>query len=248
MGHAPLRAVPALGTGARGLDAQDRIIFANHAARETLGRAETLFEEPFDAALARADLKAEGQGEQLLHYRNPGAAPRFFDVTDSAVQNDRRAARTIVLRDITRAQQQADTLREQNESQRRLLELVATLETPVTTLADGVALAPVVGHLDSRRGSALTSRLLQAIYAQRLRCCIIDISGVATIDTAVAQTLVQAIQALRLLGCDVAVTGIGPTVAQMLTQLGISFGSVLTTRSPQEALAWALERQSERRI
>jgi anti-anti-sigma regulatory factor len=132
--------------------------------------------------------------------------------------------------------QKAEELARQNDEQRRLLDLVATLETPAVAMADGVLLAPVVGHLDSRRAQAFTSRLLRAVSEQRTRLVIIDIAGVPTVDTQVAHALLQATQAIRLLGCEVSLTGISATVAATMTQLGINMAGVTTARTPQEAL------------
>lgn len=134
----------------------------------------------------------------------------------------------------------ADELAEQIEQQRRLLDLVATLETPVVALAQGVLLAPVVGHLDSRRAEDLTQRLLEQVSAARARMVVLDIAGVPTVDTSVAQALLRAIQAVRLLGCDVTVTGISASIAATMTQLGISMSGVRTARTPQEALEQGL--------
>lgn len=127
-------------------------------------------------------------------------------------------------------------LAQQNEVQRRLLELVSTLETPVVTLTTGVLLAPIVGHLDSQRVDKLTNRLLHITYDQRPEMVIIDIAGVAVVDTAVARALLQTVEALRLLGCQVAITGISAAVATTITSLNISFDDVQTARSPQEIL------------
>jgi rsbT co-antagonist protein RsbR len=126
---------------------------------------------------------------------------------------------------------------QQLEEQRRLLDLVATLETPAMQLADGVLFAPLVGHLDSRRTQGFTSRLLQAAHEQRARHIVIDIAGVAMVDTAVARALIGTIQSLRLLGCEVTISGISANVAITLTQLGVDLSGVTTVRNPQEALA-----------
>jgi len=142
------------------------------------------------------------------------------------------------------AEAQAAALAEANaaqqaqlEEQRRLLALVTTLETPAVSLADGVLFAPVVGHLDTRRSAALTSRLLEAAYDGRAHHVIIDISGVATVDTAVAKTLLDTARALRLLGCRVTLSGISAEVALTLTRQGVGLDDIITVRSPQEALA-----------
>jgi anti-anti-sigma factor len=117
---------------------------------------------------------------------------------------------------------------------------VATLETPAVALAEGVLLAPVVGHLDSRRAERLTERLLREVGESRARLVVLDIAGVPAVDSAVAGALLRAVQAVRLLGCDVTITGISASIATTMTQLGISMAGVRTARTPQEALKQAV--------
>jgi rsbT co-antagonist protein RsbR len=145
-----------------------------------------------------------------------------------ALENSERQARELA--------QKALELEQQNTQQQQLLALVSTLETPVVVLADGVLFAPVVGHLDTRRAQELTSRLLQAASSQRARLLVLDIAGVAAVDTAVAMALVEAARALRLLGCNVTISGISAAVAATLTHLGVALDGIATTRSPQDAL------------
>ncbi|WP_161569161.1 STAS domain-containing protein [Candidatus Oscillochloris fontis] len=132
--------------------------------------------------------------------------------------------------------QKAKELEAQNAQQRQLIDLVSTLETPAVMLADGVLLAPVVGHLDSRRASELTKRLLQEVSIHNAHMVIIDIAGVPTVDTSVAQAIVRTIQAIRLLGCQVTITGISASVAATMTHLGINLNGVRTARTPQEVM------------
>ncbi len=132
------------------------------------------------------------------------------------------------------------TQQAQLEEQRRLLDLVATLEIPAITLADGVLFAPIVGHLDSRRSSAIMGRLLEAAHGGRAHHVIIDISGVPTVDSVVAQSLIDLAQALKLLGCHVTLSGISSDVALTLTHQGITLGDIATVRSPQEALEFGV--------
>jgi anti-anti-sigma regulatory factor len=138
----------------------------------------------------------------------------------------------------------ASDLEQQNEQQRQLLDLVSTLEIPAVSLADGVLLAPLVGHLDSRRAQMLTSRLLLAINAQRAQLVILDIAGVSTIDTSIARALLDTTQAVRLLGCKVIITGISASVAVTMTHLGINLAGIATARTPQEALVSYVARMS----
>jgi anti-anti-sigma regulatory factor len=134
------------------------------------------------------------------------------------------------------AEQQSRELAQRNAEQQRLIELVATLETPTIAVADGVLLAPLVGALDSRRAQAFIGRLLQAVSEQRARQVILDITGVTAVDTQVAHALLQTAQALGLLGCQVTITGVSAMVATTLTELGVDLEGVTTARSPQEAL------------
>jgi rsbT co-antagonist protein RsbR len=143
-----------------------------------------------------------------------------------------------------RAEEQAFELAHANElmntqleHQKELLDLVMTLETPVVPLAEGVMLAPIVGHVDTRRAEVLTKRLLEEAAIQRSRLVVLDIAGVTLVDTAVARALIQTVQALRLLGCDVVLSGISANVAMALIHLGVDLEKVRTVRSPQEALA-----------
>ncbi len=129
-----------------------------------------------------------------------------------------------------------EQLQQQLASERELLNLVGALETPVVSLADGILLAPIVGHIDSRRADTLRAHLLNAVHTHRTKLMILDITGVTTVDTSVAQALMMTIQALRLLGCRVVVSGISATVAMTLTHLGIDMHTIETVRSPEEAL------------
>lgn len=132
--------------------------------------------------------------------------------------------------------QQALVLSQQNEEQRRLLELVTTLETPTVMIAEGFILAPLIGTFDSRRAESLTRRLLVLVNEQRAHHVLLDMSGVPAVDSAVAQSLMRTVQALKLLGCDVSISGIAAPVAATMAQLGLDLAGVKAWRSPQQAL------------
>jgi len=148
---------------------------------------------------------------------------------EDALANVEQQAQALVA---ANAQQEA-----QLDQQRQLLDLVATLETPASPLAEGVLFVPIVGHLDARRTEALTSRLLAEASAQRAELVILDIAGVSSIDTVVAHVLLHTAQALRLLGCAVTLSGISAEVAMTLVDLDVDLENVTTARSPREALA-----------
>jgi anti-anti-sigma regulatory factor len=126
----------------------------------------------------------------------------------------------------------------QLSEQQALLEVIAALEVPAVTLADGVLLAPLIGQLDIRRAQSLTARLLQLVHQRRTGCVVLDLSGLAAVDTVVAEALLTTAQALRLLGCQVMLSGISAQVATTVTDLGISMQGLRVVRSPQEALRW----------
>lgn len=160
---------------------------------------------------------------------------RLLAISDQAVAlADNRAA------DAEAARQQAEeaqrTIAKQYDEQKQLLDLVSVLETPVITIGEGVLLAPIVGRLDSRRAEHLTQRLLNAVHTHRANAVIIDIAGVPTVDTMVAQLLIRTAQSLRLLGSRVVLTGITAETAMTLSHLGVSLNDMKTVRDPQEAL------------
>jgi anti-anti-sigma regulatory factor len=174
--------------------------------------------------------------EQGFRFIRTQPQEQVIEGTEVAVLGEHSAARILVLHDATDREQVA-ALRTQNEEQRRLLELIATLEIPAVVLADNVLLAPIVGHLDSRRAKMLTARLLDEVHQRRARLVILDITGVQEVDTMVAKALLDTAQALRLLGCQVMLSGVSASTAMTLVHQGVLLEGVRTVRSPQEALS-----------
>jgi anti-anti-sigma regulatory factor len=167
------------------------------------------------------------------------AARLAMDTAQHDVEQNVRRAEEARLRTEDQAQQLATANKQQEQQlneQHRLLELVETLEVPAVTLAEGVLFVPVVGQLDSRRAQALMTRLLEQTYVQRARLVVLDVAGVAMVDTQVAKALLDTAQALRLLGCRVTISGISAEVASTLTSQQVEITGVQTVRSPQEAL------------
>ncbi|MEU1708730.1 STAS domain-containing protein [Streptomyces sp. NPDC005706] len=115
--------------------------------------------------------------------------------------------------------------------------------TPVISLWDGIVAVPLIGTLDSARSQVVMESLLQAIVEQRARYAILDITGVPTVDSLVAQHLMKTVAAARLMGAECVVSGIRPAIAQTIVHLGIDLGSVVTRSSLADALAYALSRQ-----
>jgi rsbT co-antagonist protein RsbR len=160
---------------------------------------------------------------------------RLLDISDAAIAlADQRADEALLAQ--SQAERQTHELAEQNDAQQKLLSLVATLETPVVILADEVVLLPIIGHVDSRRAQDLTTRLLDSVHRQRVRLVILDISGIAMMDSGVAQRLVQTAQAVRLLGAQVILCGVRAETATTLVELGVDLEGIQTVRTPHEAL------------
>ncbi|MER6714794.1 STAS domain-containing protein [Streptomyces sp. NPDC006129] len=126
------------------------------------------------------------------------------------------------------------------ERQRQQLMEVAT---PVIKLWDGIVAVPLIGTLDSARSQVVMESLLDAIVAERARYAILDITGVPTVDSLVAQHLMKTVAAARLMGAECVVSGIRPAIAQTIVHLGIDLGTVLTRSSLADALAYALQQQ-----
>jgi rsbT co-antagonist protein RsbR len=118
---------------------------------------------------------------------------------------------------------------------------IAELSTPVVKLWDGILALPLIGTLDSARTQVVMENLLQAIVDRSAKIAIIDITGVPTVDTLVAQHLLKTIAAARLMGADCIVSGIRPQIAQTMVHLGVDL-NVTSKASLSDALKLALHR------
>jgi rsbT co-antagonist protein RsbR len=125
-----------------------------------------------------------------------------------------------------------------NRQQEEMLEL----STPVVKLWDGILALPMIGTLDSARTQVVMESLLQKIVDTGSEMAIIDITGVPTVDTLVAQHLLKTVTALRLMGADCIISGIRPQIAQTIVHLGVDLQGVITKASLADALALALKR------
>jgi rsbT co-antagonist protein RsbR len=123
--------------------------------------------------------------------------------------------------------------------QQELLEL----STPVVELWDGILALPLIGTLDSARTQIVMESLLERIVASGAEIAIIDITGVPTVDTLVAQHLIKTISAARLMGADCILSGIRPQIAQTIVHLGLEL-NVVSKATMADALALALRRSN----
>ncbi|WP_443747646.1 STAS domain-containing protein [Asticcacaulis solisilvae] len=175
------------------------------------------FKKPLFAALAKAN---EGNAADLA------AA-----VWDATVLLDKLGLYTVEVYIKTR---EAIILRQQED----MLEL----STPVVSLADGILALPLIGTLDSARTQVVMESLLERIVATGSTMAIIDITGVPTVDTLVAQHLLKTVTAARLMGADCIISGIRPQIAQTIVHLGVELGNVATKATLASAFALALDR------
>ena len=128
-----------------------------------------------------------------------------------------------------------------NRQQQDMLEL----STPVVKLWDGVLALPMIGTLDSARTQVVMETLLQRIVETGSAVAILDITGVPTVDTLVAQHLLKTIAAARLMGADCIISGIRPQIAQTIVHLGVDLGTVTTKATLADAFALALQRTGQ---
>ena len=125
------------------------------------------------------------------------------------------------------------------EVQKRSLALLE-MSTPVTKIWDGVLFAPIVGIVDSKRSVDIMNKALSSIAETRASTLLLDISGVAVVDTAVANHLIKIAKAAVLMGCKTRISGISPAIAQTIAELGIDLGSIQTTSTIESALRDAI--------
>lgn len=125
----------------------------------------------------------------------------------------------------------------------RQQEELIELSTPVVELWQGILGLPLIGTLDSERTQVVMESLLQRLVATGSSIAVIDITGVPTVDTLVAQHLLKTVAAAQLMGADCIISGIRPQIAQTIVHLGIDLSSVATKASLSDAFALALKRR-----
>jgi rsbT co-antagonist protein RsbR len=125
---------------------------------------------------------------------------------------------------------------------RRQQEEMLELSTPVVKLWQGILALPIIGTLDSARTQVVMEALLEGIVKTNSKVAIIDITGVPTVDTLVAQHLLKTVTAARLMGADCIISGVRPQIAQTIVHLGINLLDVTTKATLSDAFALALQR------
>lgn len=125
-----------------------------------------------------------------------------------------------------------------NRQQQDMLEL----STPVVEIATGIIALPMIGTLDSARTQIVMETLLQRIVETEADIAIIDITGVPTVDTLVAQHLLKTVTAARLMGAECIISGIRPQIAATIVHLGVELGNVTTKASLASAISLAMKK------
>lgn len=116
------------------------------------------------------------------------------------------------------------------------------LSTPVVQVWDKIVAVPLIGTLDSERAQMVMENLLEAIVSREAEFAIIDITGVPTVDTLVAQNLIKTAAAARLMGAQCIICGIKPKIAQIIVHLGVDLPDIVTRGDLQGALVYAFEK------
>lgn len=128
----------------------------------------------------------------------------------------------------------------QNRMKQQAKEIIE-MALPVIQVWPGIAVAPIIGTLDSQRTQRVMETLLNFIVSTGSRIALLDITGVPTVDTATAQHLIDTVRAVRLLGAKVVVTGMSPQIAQTIVHLGIDLSEIVSCSSLADGVGIALE-------
>ena len=148
------------------------------------------------------------------------------------------------LTDVT-ARKEADDLLRQSLEQAQVIRVqeaaLEELSTPLIPISDQMMVMPLIGTLDTRRAQMVLETLLGGIAESRARVAILDITGVAMVDTQVAEALIRAAKAVRLLGAQIVLSGIRPEVAQTLVTLGADLSDIVTCGTLQSGITYAMQ-------
>jgi len=128
-----------------------------------------------------------------------------------------------------------------NEKITKQSSAIMEMSTPVSLIWEKVLLMPIVGMIDSGRAQNITNAMLSKISETRAKVIILDISGVAVVDTAVANHIIKISQATKLMGCSCTLSGISAAIAQTMVDLGVNIGSITTKATLRDALEDAFE-------
>ncbi|GAA4308643.1 STAS domain-containing protein [Streptomyces venetus] len=200
--------------------------------REQLGR--------MGAARSRAGLSNTQVSSELAALRPPVENLLTADLQQAPPEHLRECSTvlTVLMGTLRLVAMQTALSEWQALSDRQRMQLME-VATPVIRLWDGIVAVPLIGTLDSARSQIVMETLLNAVVEQHARFAILDITGVPTVDSLVAQHLMKTVAAARLMGAECIVSGIRPAIAQTIVHLGLDL-DVITRASLADALGYAL--------
>ena len=193
-------------------------VLSSVAAGDTRARINSEIEDDFSGVEAAIDLLINDLTEEL---------------------QEREKAQNEVEHKLRTIQKQQETIQKQQED---MLEL----SSPVTKVWQDILMLPVIGTLDSRRTQIMMENLLENIVSTGCTIAILDITGVPTVDTQVANHLIKTVTAARLLGAECIISGIRPAIAQTIVHLGIDLSSVNTKGTLQDAMRYAFRSSGQK--
>ena len=182
------------------------------------------------------------------------AAAMKLDVRVPVTEDDELAsteeAINVLLEDfavlLAERKQTEHELQEKLETIQRQQDAINELSTPVIKVWEGLLVLPIIGTLDSQRTQRMMESLLQQIVATGSKIAILDITGVAVVDTMVANHLIKTITAAGLMGAECILSGISPTIAQTIVHLGIDLAGIRTKSNMMEAMRYAIRANGQK--
>jgi len=197
--------------------------------KERISRIEDIL-----ASVAAGDMNARINSETEDDLSGIEAAIDLLidDLTDELIQREKMQKE--VEDKLSKIQEQQKTIFQQ---QADLMEL----SSPVSKVWDNVLILPVIGTLDSQRTQIMMENLLEKIVETGCTISILDITGVPTVDTQVANHLLKTVTSARLLGAECIISGISPAIAQTIVHLGIDLSSIRTKATLQDAMIYAMK-------
>ncbi|WP_165671466.1 PAS domain-containing protein [Metapseudomonas otitidis] len=198
---------------------------------DTLRRGEYLAGEFCRVAKDGHEVWIQGSYNPVLDLdRKPCKIVKFAtDITAQVEQN----------RQLKQAMEEAEEAARVREELHKSLQ---EMSTPVTPIWDGILLLPLVGIIDSMRTADVMNKSLTKIAETRARVFVLDIAGVATVDTGVANQLIKITKATQFMGCEAIISGVSPAIARTMVELGVSVGDIRTTATLRDAFEIALKR------
>ncbi|MGQ9927270.1 MAG: STAS domain-containing protein [Chloroflexaceae bacterium] len=182
----------------------------------------------------------------LAAARAEAEAARQALAASNAALETRVEERTVALRQALEEQQAiAAQLQSSLAAQQELNRVIASLSVPVIPISADTLVAPIVGNLDTERTGLLLTTLLQQVETTGARTVVLDITGVAVVDTQVAAALLRVASAARLMGAETVIVGIRPEVAQTMVHLGVDLTGLRTAATLQDGLQ-AINNRSRR--